>query len=304
MSPRALVTGGAGFIGSNLALELERLGWEVAVLDDFSSGHFENLRGFGGDVVAADVAKPSDWENSVGPVQAVFHQAAITDTTVMDSLKMMRVNVEGWRCVLDFARRQRVKSVVYASSAGVYGPGPCPMKESQPPQPLNIYAFSKLVMDRVAADFSEKNKKIKVTGLRYFNVFGPRELHKGKVASMIWQLFLQMKAGRRPRVFKMGEQFRDHIYVRDVVAANLCALSSRTGGVYNVCTGKGTDFNSIIESLNGALKTSLKPEYFDNPYSFFQNGTLGDPSAAKKALGFSARWTVAEGIKDYLGAML
>ena len=100
---RALVTGGAGFIGSNLALELEALGHEVVVLDDFSVGHFENLRGFSGDVVAADVSRSADWIYRVGPVDAVFHEAAITDTTVMDQRRMMEVNVEGFRNVLDFA---------------------------------------------------------------------------------------------------------------------------------------------------------------------------------------------------------
>jgi ADP-L-glycero-D-manno-heptose 6-epimerase len=298
---KALVTGGAGFIGSNLCLELERLGWRVVALDDFSSGHFENLRGFRGDVVAADVVCRADWEGRVGPVDAVFHEAAITDTTVSDQHRMMRVNVEGFRSVLEFAKRVRAKSVVYASSAAVYGPGPCPMRESQEPNPLNVYGFSKEVMDRVGASFAVGNRAIKVTGLRYFNVFGPRERHKGKVASMIWQLHLQMEAGRRPRIFKMGEQARDHIYVKDIVAANLRALAARTSGVYNACTGKAVDFNAVVKALNGTMGTSLEPEYFDNPYGFYQNHTQGDPAAARKALGFAAKWSVEAGVKDYLG---
>jgi len=126
---RALVTGGAGFIGSNLALELERRGIEVVVLDDFSSGHFENLRGFTGDCVAGDVSRPEEWAGRVGAVDAVFHQAAITDTTVTDQKRMLEVNVEGFRNILSFALESGVRRVVYASSAGVYGAGRIPMRE-------------------------------------------------------------------------------------------------------------------------------------------------------------------------------
>jgi len=300
---RALVTGAAGFIGSNLALELERRGWGVVALDDFSSGHFENLRGFRGEVIAADVSKPEDWQDRVGPVSAVFHQAAITDTTVSDQMRMMRVNVEGLRDVLRFAARARARSVVYASSAGTYGAGPCPMRETQEPNPLNIYGFSKAVMERVAAGFVRKARGLRVTGLRYFNVFGPRESHKDKAASMVWQLYVQMKAGRRPRIFKHGEQYRDQIYVRDVVEANLRALEARQNGVFNVCTGRGTDFNAVVSALNGVLGTSYEPEYFDNPYLFYQNQTLGDAAQAKKALGFAARWGFADAVRDYLGGV-
>jgi ADP-L-glycero-D-manno-heptose 6-epimerase len=298
---RALVTGGAGFIGSNLALELERLGVSVVVVDDFSTGHFENLAGFAGDVVAGDVSRPEQWVGRVGAVDAIFHQAAITDTTVTDQRRMMEVNVEGFRNILEFALQAGAERVVYASSAGVYGAGARPMREDQLSEPLNVYGFSKKVMEKVAADFVRDEDAIKVIGLRYFNVYGPRENHKGKAASMIWQLHGQMKTGRRPRVFKFGEQFRDFIYVKDVVAANLKASSSAASGAYNVCTGKTATFNKIIEVLNSVMGTKLEPEYFDNPYSFYQNETLGDPAAAKDALGFAARFSIDEGISDYLG---
>ncbi|MFH1723807.1 MAG: NAD-dependent epimerase/dehydratase family protein [Elusimicrobiota bacterium] len=137
-------------------------------------------------------------------------------------------------------------------------------------------------------------------GLRYFNVYGPREARKGKVASMIWQLYRQMEAGRRPRIFKHGEQFRDFIYVRDVVEANLKSAEAEASGVYNVCTGKTATFNRIIKVLNTVLGTSHEPEYFDNPYSFYQDETEGEPAAARAALGFEARFSIEEGIRDYL----
>ena len=294
---RALVTGGAGFVGSNLCWELAGRGWDVVALDDLSVGTFKNLQGFPGDVVAADVGDVPYWSPRVGKIDAVFHQAAITDTTVADQKKMMRVNVEAFRDLLAWAAKAKVKKVVYASSAGTYGDLPVPHREDATPKPLNVYAFSKAVMETVAASA----KGVKTVGLRYFNVFGPREAHKDKAASMIWQLSLQMKAGRRPRVFEFGEQYRDHIYVKDVVDANFKAYEKAPPGVYNVCTGRKTDFNAVIAALNGALGTRLAPEYFKNPYSFYQNETLGDPAKARKAFGFAASWTAERGIADYIG---
>ncbi len=297
MSSRALVTGAAGFIGSNLCWELAARGWQVVALDDFSSGSFENLRGFPGDVVAADVGDTARWAPRVGKIDAVFHQAAVSDTTVMDQALMMKVNVESFRDLLSWAAKAKVKKVVYASSAGTYGDAPAPQREDAELRPMNVYGFSKSVMETVAA----QAKGVKAAGLRYFNVFGPREAHKNKSASMIWQLSLQMKAGRRPRIFEMGEQHRDFIYVKDIVDANIRAFEKAAPGVYNACTGRKTDFNGIVAALNSAFGTSLPPEYIKNPYSFYQNETLGDPAKAQKAFGFRAQWTVERAILDYFG---
>ncbi len=296
---RALVTGAAGFIGSNLALELARLGHEVVGLDDFRTGNFENLRRFTGDFIGADVCGVLDWAPRVGKVDVVFHQAAITDTTLEDQKLMMRVNVEAFRDLLEWSAKAGVKKVVYASSAATYGDGPVPMKESAPMRPMNVYGFSKMVMEKVAADFQKKHPKMVVAGLRYFNVFGPNERFKNKLSSMIWQLSLQMRAGKRPRIFERGEQYRDHIYVKDVVRANLLAASGKASGVFNCCTGRKTTFNEIIDFLNAALGTKLEPDYFKNPYSFYQSETLGDPGAAARAFKFNAQYTVETGIRDY-----
>jgi len=298
---RTLVTGAAGFIGSNLCLELTKLGHGVVGLDSFSPGSFENLRDFTGDVVSADLADAGSWQDSVGKVDAVFHQAAITDTTVTDQKKMMNANVDAFRTLLSWAAAEEIKTVVYASSAGIYGDGPIPMKESAAARPMNVYAFSKMVMEQTANEARKRFPKMKIVGLRYFNVFGPREKHKAKAASMIWQLAQQMLAGKAPRIFEFGEQYRDHIYVKDVVAANLKAFEKAPSGVYNVCTGRKTTFNEIIAMLNGVLGTSFEPDYFKNPYSFYQNETLGDPTTAASKMGFKSKFTVAQGIEDYFG---
>jgi len=295
-----LVTGGAGFVGSNIALALEReRKAEVTVLDDFSSGHFRNLPGFQGDVICEDILNPG-WFAKAGKVEAVFHEAAITDTTVTDQKKMMQVNVEGFKAVLAFAAQYGVKTVVYASSAGVYGNGKCPMQEDQTPEPENIYGFSKAVMDNVARDFSAAHKDIALTGLRYFNVYGPGEAYKGKAASMTRQLYLQMKAGRRPRIFKFGEQVRDFVYIKDVVRANFNALDATGFGVCNVALGHPENFNKVVDCLSKAMSLDLAPEYIENPYAFYQNKTHADLRRAKARLNYRPQWTLEDGIADYV----
>jgi len=294
-----LVTGGAGFIGSNLALEIQNRFPDAAVtvIDDFRSSSFKNLLGFKGEVLAFDVAQKGWLENfKERPLDTIFHLASITDTTVLDEKKMMFDNVEGFRNILNLAMAKKAE-VVYASSAAVYGSQDTPMKEEDAGKPNNIYGFSKWAMEALARTFEGK---LRVVGLRYFNVFGPRESFKGLAASMIYQLAQQVLAGRRPRIFKWGEQRRDFIYVKDVVAATLRACEAKRNTVLNVGTGQSTSFNEVIEALNEGLGTNYEPDYFDNPYDFYQNFTQADISRAKREIGFKPQCTTREGIIDYV----
>ncbi len=269
------------------------------MIDDFSSSNFENLKHFKGELIAQDINEVP-WEK-LASADVIFHQAALTDTTVVDQKKMMFNNVEGFRKVLDFAVRNKSK-LVYASSAAVYGNESAPQREEGRLNPLNIYGYSKYVGDQMALSAIQEGY-ITMVGLRYFNVFGTGEAHKGKFASMIYQLSEQMRAGRRPRIFHDGEQTRDHIYIRDVVDANLKAFESKQSGVVNIGTGKTTSFNRLIEILNEVLGTNLAPDYFDNPYSFYQNSTQADTSLAETLLGFQAKHSVEEGISEYLSQL-
>lgn len=296
---KAIVTGGAGFIGSNLALTLETKGAKVIVIDDFSCGNFENLKSFKGDLIAQDV-NDVNWDK-LGTVDIIFHQAALTDTTVSDQKRMMYNNVEGFRKIAEFAVRKQIK-LVYASSAAVYGNEPAPQREQGPLNPLNIYGYSKLVGDQIAEQLMKSSKSL-IVGLRYFNVFGTGEAHKRNYASMIYQLSRQMKAGQRPRIFHDGEQSRDHVYVKDIVEANLRAAEAKDSGVVNVGTGKATTFNRLIEIMNEVLGTRLAPDYFDNPYSFYQNKTQADVSGLKKLTGFEVQHSIEKGIKEYFAAV-
>lgn len=295
---RFLVTGGAGFVGSNIAWTLCEQGHEVTVIDNFSSGNFKNLLGFKGDVMPYDV-----YFELPGGVyfDAIFHEAAITDTTIHDQKLMMEQNVEAFRNVLDFAAEMEIPRVVYASSAGTYGNTPCPMKEEKAPQPENVYGFSKAVMDNVAKEYASKNQQMKIVGLRYFNVYGPREYYKGHTASMIYQLYNQMKAGKNPRIFKHGEQMRDFVYVKDVVQANLCALGAKESCVVNVGYGTARTYNDVIKCLNKEMGLNMETEYIDNPYaSFFQLKTEADLTNAKAKISYEPKWNLEDGIADYV----
>lgn len=295
---RMLVTGGAGFIGSNVASRLLAEGHETVVLDDFSSATFKNLVDFRGDVLTFDLFSIDLTPlQKLGPFDVIFHQASITDTTVLDQRKMMQNNAEGFRNLLSLAE-QWGSRVVWASSAATYGRGPAPMSESQRPEPLNVYGYSKLSMEDLARQYGPRLKH-PIVGLRYFNVYGPGEQHKGKFASMIHQLAKQMLAGKRPRIFAPGDQKRDFVYIEDVIQMNLLAARSKAPGVFNVGAGSAASFNDVVRELNRVLKTDLPPEYFENPYDFFQTWTEADLTESRKVLGYAPKYDLPKGIEAY-----
>jgi len=286
--------------GVGFAHRLVEEGHDVSIVDDFQSAHWTNLIPFKGDVITANVAKVEGVLAALPGFEVIFHQASITDTTVHDQNRMMLNNVEGFRNILELAVNWKSR-VVWASSASIYGRRQPPNSESQPPDPLNVYACSKMVMERLAERYAGRLKH-PVVGLRYFNVYGPGEDHKGKFASMIHQLAKQMRAGKRPRIFAPGEQKRDFVYVEDVIQANLKAMKASSSGVYNVGCGGAFTFNEVVSELNAALKTDLPPEYFENPYSFTQDWTQADVSAARKGIGYEPAYDLKKGVAAYLAS--
>lgn len=297
-----LITGGAGFIGSNLTLALQEKypAARLTVIDDFRSGDFKNLLGYRGDFVAADLSS-LDWPAQFGEEKfdGIFHLASITDTTVHDQFPQVHDNVESFRRLLRFARLHRTR-IVYASSAATYGAASGVNLETHQAAPANVYAFSKVIMDNLARRAAADDPEWKVVGLRYFNVYGPREAHKGGPASMILHLARQIKEGRRPRIFKHGEQKRDFVYVKDIVQGTLRALEAKESGIYNLGSGQARSFNELIEILNNSLGTKLEPEYFDNPHAHYQNHTEADLASIRKSLGYEPQFPLEKGVADYM----
>ena len=297
-----LVTGGAGFIGSNLVLTLqERMpDARLTVIDDFRSGDFKNLAGYNGDFVAQNLAS-LDWKAQFGDEKfdAVFHLASITDTTDHDQFRQTHDNVESFRRLLNFAKPNKTR-VIYASSASTYGAAKEAIVETNGAAPANIYAFSKAIMDNLANRAANDVRGWIIVGLRYFNVYGPREAHKGIPASMVLQLSRQMKSGQRPRIFKHGEQKRDFVYVKDIVEGSIRALEAKESGIYNLGSGSARSFNELVDVLNRSLGTNLKPDYIENPHAHYQNFTQADLKKVRSGLGYEPRFTLETGVADYM----
>jgi ADP-L-glycero-D-manno-heptose 6-epimerase len=297
-----VITGGAGFIGANLTLALQEKfpDTHLTVIDDFRSGDFKNLIGYRGDFVAQNLAT-LDWHAQFGDKKfdAIFHLASITDTTNHDQFEQVHDNVESFRRILNFARPTRTR-IIYASSASIYGAVTHASVESNSAGPANAYSFSKAIMDNIARRAAAESSHWVIVGLRYFNVYGPREAHKGVPASMVYHLAQQMKAGHRPRIFKHGEQKRDFVYVKDTVEGSIRALDAQTSGTYNLGSGQARSFNELVDILNKCLGTNFQPDYIDNPHAHYQNFTQADLTNARNALSYEPKFRLEDGVRDYM----
>jgi len=302
---KALVTGGAGFIGSHLVEALLERGCRVNVLDDLSSGHRENLarvatriRFFEGDI--RDVRRLA--EAAVG-CDVLFHQAAVVSVprTVEAPVESAEINDLGTLKVLEAARSGGVRKVVLASSCAVYGDDPrLPKHEGMPPQPKSPYAVQKLTGEWYARLYTELYGMDTVC-LRYFNVYGPRQDPASPYSGVISIFVTRAVARRQPVIFGGGRQYRDFIFVKDVVQANLQAADSdaASGRVYNIGTGRFVRILELWESICNRLSIVLKPEFAPpRPGDILES--LADIGRAKEDFGFEARCSFDAGLSETL----
>ncbi len=264
-----LVTGGAGFIGSNLTEALLRRGHWVRVLDNFSTGKRENLKfevfypTF--EMMEGDIRDFKTCQRAMVGIDYVFHEAALASVqaSVEDPVGSNRVNVEGTLNILLSAREAAVRRVVYASSCAVYGNNPVlPKKEEMIPEPVSPYALQKYVGEQYCRLFSELYG-LQTISLRYFNVFGPKQNPDSVYSAVIPKFIKALVTGRRPVVFGDGKQSRDFIFVDEVVQANLLALSVERGQgeVFNIGSGKETSLNELLALLGKLLRSEIRPRY-------------------------------------------
>ena len=309
-----LITGGAGFIGSNLAFYFQNNfpKSNIIIFDCFRSenvlsngnlksfGHYKNLINFNGDVICGDITSSNDLKLLRDyKFDFIFHQAAISDTRFYDQEIVMKTNVNSFLDILENARKDNAV-LVYASSAATYGGLPSPQTVGSE-NPENPYGYSKYLMDLMAMKYSKKYPKMTISGLRYFNVYGPGEFYKNKTASMVIQLAHQMLDGNPPRLFENSNNiFRDFIYINDVIQANINACNPKKSGIFNIGTGVPRSFQEISDTLQKELNIDLGTEYFPNPHSGYQMHTQADISQSNSNLHFRAQFSLEKGIKAYI----
>ncbi len=318
-----LITGGAGFIGSNLAKYLNKHHpkAKVVVFDRFrdnscfangnptSLGHFKNLLDFKGEIIIGDIAKENDLKHlDEYRFDYIFHEAAISDTTCLNQELVLKTNHESLDYFVNKAKNDNAV-LIYASSAAVYGNSPAPNSVGSGERPENVYGYSKWLMDKKLReliaridDDDDEADNFKIIALRYFNVYGNGEYFKGTTASMILQLIEQIKAHKKVRLFEFGEQMRDFVYVKDVIQANIKAIEAQKSGIYNVGSGKARSFNDIITILKTHFG-EFEVEYIKNPYTFYQNHTEADISETQKDLFYEPRYSLEDGISDYIESL-
>ncbi len=301
MAAWALVTGGAGFIGSHLVQGLLAQGWRVRVLDDFSTGRPENLAGLHGplEVREGDLRDAEAVAAALRDVEVVFHQGAFVSVpaSLADPLTCHAVNDQGTAQLLELARRAGVRKVVLASSAAVYGDATdFPLRETLPYRPLSPYAASKAA-NEVYARLYTTAFGLPVVALRYFNVYGPRQRPDSPYAAAIPIFIRRMLDGQPPTVFGDGTQARDFVFVEDVVRANLLAAerSAADGQVLNICTGTEVSLLEVLAVLREFLPSAPEPE-FAPPRPGDIHRSVGDPARAQRLLGFRAQTPLRQGL--------
>jgi nucleoside-diphosphate-sugar epimerase len=297
---KALVTGGAGFIGSNLALALLARGHDVRLLDNFSTGHRANLEPLDAEVVEGDLRSYERVAAAVGDVEVVFHQGALPSVprSIQDPLTSTAVNVEGTLNVLLAARDAGVRRVVFASSSSVYGDAPgMPRRESQPLAPLAPYAVSKLAAEQYCM-VANRVYGVETVALRYFNVFGERQDPLSGYAAVIPKFIRMMLDGQPPTIFGDGQASRDFTHVENVVEANLAAAAetAAAGRVMNIAVGSSHTLNELVSALQGLLDSELEPEY-GPPRPGDVSESLADVSLARELLGYEPRVEFEEGLQ-------
>jgi ADP-L-glycero-D-manno-heptose 6-epimerase len=258
------------------------------------------LIGFTGDVVCGNINSKSDLALlSDYKFDYIFHQAAISDTRVYDQEIVMKTNVNSFYDLLDKAKKD-YSVMVYASSAATYGSLPSPQTVGKE-NPENPYGFSKYAMDQIAYRYSDDNPDMTIVGLKFFNVYGPREYYKAKTSSTVIQFGHQILNGKAPILFKGSDKIlRDFINIEDVIQANIKACNPKQNGTYNVGTGNPRSFQDIADILQKELGTDLGTQYIPNPYNGYQMHTQADISTSQISLGFEPVVSLEEGIKAYI----
>lgn len=303
MQKRALVTGGAGFIGCNTARHLLKHGWQVAAVDNLSLGRPENLP----EEVKLHVGgleEPETWEK-IPAADVVIHLGGASSAPMFaeNLAGCYRNNVEGFIRVLEWSRAVGATRVVYASTSSVYGNVTPPLREDGPLDIPNFYAVSKYCMEQIARMY-HLQYGLDVVGFRFMSVYGPREEHKGRFANLVSQFIWNVERGESPVIYGDGSQTRDFTNVWDIAEAIRLSLEhpqSLGHEIFNVGTSEPTSINHLIEVLRELMPQPVTPQYIENPvktgYVQSQQASL---EHVERVLGFRPSVTLRDGIREIL----
>lgn len=298
-----LITGGAGFIGSNIALELVRLGHRVSILDNFSTGREENISSVldSVTVIEGDITNFETVRRSVRDIDYVFHHAAIAsvERSIQDPLGSSEVNLGGTLNLLEASRKEKVKAFLFASSAAVYGNEPTlPKSEDSPIQVLSPYAASKAASEHYCRLYHELYG-LRTVVLRYFNIFGPNQDPQSEYAAVIPKFINALLTGQRPTVFGDGRQSRDFVFVDRVVSANLLAAKSESaaGETFNVASGRSYTLLDLLEALRRLIDVDTEPRFEAEKPGDIRH-SLADISKAMDKLGYVDAADFEEGLRS------
>jgi UDP-N-acetylglucosamine/UDP-N-acetyl-alpha-D-glucosaminouronate 4-epimerase len=305
---KVLVTGGGGFIGSNLVRGLLDAGEEVRVLDNFSTGNRANLSGLDVEIVEGELRSYERVHNAVRGTELVYHLGALGSVprSVQDPLTSSAVNVEGTLNVLLAARDEGVRRVVFSSSSSVYGSAAqLPCKETAPPDPISPYGVAKLAAERYCVSFSRVYHGFETVVLRYFNVFGPRQNPFSEYAAVVPLFVTAIADGRPVTIFGDGEQSRDFTYVANVVDATLRAGSTEgaSGMIFNVAAGSPGSVNLLADTIGRILDRPVERDHRDPRPGEIRN-SWADVTLAERVLGFRPAVDLTEGIRRTIEHLL
>lgn len=299
---KALITGGAGFIGSHLADSLTDAGCKVVILDNLTTGNLFNLRQIEEKITfyEGDIRDPEILDKAAKDCDVIFHEAAVVSVpqTVQNPVGSAMVNDIGTLRVLEAARRNSVKRVVLASSCAIYGDDPVlPKNENMEPKPMSPYAVQKLTGEFYARLYRNLYG-LETVNLRYFNVYGPRQDPSSPYSGVISIFLTKAAAGQAPVIYGDGSQYRDFVFVQDVVRANLrAAVAERAvGKFFNVGTGGFIRIKDLWEMISGLAGVSAKPEY-KPPRPGDIRESVADIDRARSLLGFNPEYSFEKGLK-------
>lgn len=297
-----VVTGGAGFIGSNLTRALSENN-EVVVVDDLSTGYLKNIQDLIDtnkiEFIKGDVTNIDLLQNIFKDVDYVFHQAAIPSVlrSIKTPMKSNNVNINGTLNVLIAAKDNKIKKVVYASSSSVYGDTPTlPKKEDMAPYPLSPYAVGKLTGEYYCQVFTNVYG-LSTISLRYFNVYGPRQDPSSEYAAVVPKFISRVLNGKPPLIYGDGKQTRDFTFIKDVVCANILASGSKATGIFNIAGGKRISINDLAKSIMKICDKHFDSIH-DDPLPGDIKHSLADISKAKEKLGYEPKFNVTEGLEE------